>query len=205
MSVQSLQINLFLEELDMDSFETSVFSYNPLGTCHDSPTEAVSRASLLVRRVSQVGILLVILSAVAHSQEGPAADALVKQAAELAAKGGAENLSRAFRLYEQAAMAGNADAMNETGECYSKGTGVAKDLNKTFQWFERGASADNPKAMGNLGVCYRDGIGVAKSTSKALEWLHRGAKMGDGRSIHSIGVCYAKGEGVPRDPTLAVE
>jgi len=97
------------------------FVFEPLCTHQGSPAHAISRPSFHVHRVSQVGILLVLLSAVAHGQQGLEKDARVELADALIAKGGAENLLAGFRLYEQAALAGNADAMSDDRDVLLQG------------------------------------------------------------------------------------
>ena len=131
----------------MNSFATTEFSFKPYGPRQGRPIDAVSSVSFLASRVSQIGILLVVLNAVAHGQQVPATDAQVKQADELATKGGAANLSRAFHLYEQAALAGNLRAMNETGRCYRNGTGVQRDYRKAAEWYGKAAATGDTRGM----------------------------------------------------------
>jgi TPR repeat protein len=130
---------------------------------------------------------------------------MLEQADRLVAQGGAANSSSAFRLYEQAALAGNAEAMNKTGNCFFHGTGITVDLGKAFRWYERGASAGNTEALNNLAFCYMRGKGVTKDARKAFECFEKGANAGIATSMGNLGWCYDDGQGVARDYRKAAE
>jgi TPR repeat protein len=153
--------------------------------------------------IIEVGVVLASSSGIGFGQGIAETDAQVRQANELAAKGGADNMSSAARLYEQAALAGNADAMNRIANCYVRGKGVAVDLEKAFRWYQKGSAAGNLKALNNLAYCYLNGMGTTKDARKAFECFERGAKAGVPDSFGNLGWCYEAGEGVARDPGKA--
>ncbi len=189
----------------MCGYGTNECPFEPPGTRRSRHAREGSVPSLLVRRVARLGIWLVVMSAAASGQTGSARDARVKQAAALAAKGGDENLSEAFRLYEQAARGGNADAMNRVGVCYREGRGVEKSTSKALDWFLEASKQGDVGSMESMGDFYANGEGVHQDWIKAVEWYERGAKAGSGGSMAKLGGCYASGHGEPQSWEKAVE
>ena len=76
------------------------------------------------------------------------------------------------------AEAGNADAQNNLGVMYEKGTGVAQDYAAAVSWYRKAADQGYAAAQYNLGVMYANGTGVAQDYVQAHKWLNLGATSG---------------------------
>jgi len=63
--------------------------------------------------------------------------------------GVAQDYDKARELFQKAADAGDADAMNNLGALYGKGLGVAQDYGKAREWYQKGADAGNTDSMFN--------------------------------------------------------
>ena len=88
--------------------------------------------------------------------------------------------SRAVELFKEAAMRGNAEAMNSYGMCFFTGDGVGQDDSVAVRWFRASAARGFPPAMDNLSACYDLGRGVRKDATESTVWKVRGmAARGD--------------------------
>jgi TPR repeat protein len=105
----------------------------------------------------------------------------------------------AFRLHEQAAARGNADAMFELYAMLAQGAGCAADPARAVQWCVRAAEGGNIRAMANLGGMYATGNGLPRDSARSVEWYARAAENGHGRAAASLGCMYALGQEVERD------
>ena len=106
---------------------------------------------------------------------------------------------------QQAAEAGNADAMNKLGFAYQHGQGVPQDLSQALSWFKKGADADNAGAMTNLGFMYEHGLGVAQDYQQAMSWYIKATHKGFGPAMYCVGYLYEEGGGVPKDAAKALQ
>ncbi|MFZ0771664.1 MAG: caspase family protein [Candidatus Sulfotelmatobacter sp.] len=111
----------------------------------------------------------------------------------------AGQFDQAFRAYQQAAAAGNAEGMTQLGYLYFAGNGVARDYQLARRWFEAGAAAGNATAMANLGVFYREGFGVGQDYLQARQWFEKAAASGDSAGMNGLGGLYFAGLGVAQD------
>jgi TPR repeat protein len=105
----------------------------------------------------------------------------------------------AFRLHEEAAARGNADAMFELYAMLAQGVGCTADPAKAVQWCVKAAEGGNIRAMANLGGMYATGNGLPRDTAKSVEWYERAAEQGHGRAAASLGCMYALGQEIERD------
>lgn len=86
--------------------------------------------------------------------------------------------SAAIKWFEQAANAGNADAMYNLANLY-----VSLDSPKATRWYKRGAEAGQLDAMYELGKQYiRTG-----NVSKALQWFERVSQAGVPAATYELG------------------
>jgi hypothetical protein len=74
---------------------------------------------------------------------------------------------QAVRLYQQAAVQGQAKAQCDLGNSYAKGEGVKKDHVQAFHWYQQAAVQGNSYAQCNLGSLYDKGEGVKKDHVQA--------------------------------------
>ncbi|KAK3710545.1 hypothetical protein QZH41_009365 [Actinostola sp. cb2023] len=113
---------------------------------------------------------------------------------------------RALRYFQQAADAGNSNAMAFLGKMYSEGGHNVKQDNKTaFKWFKKAADQGNPIGQSGLGLMYMLGRGVEKDYEKAFTFFKQAAEQGWVDGHLQIGTMYYHGLGVRRDYKMAIK
>ena len=105
----------------------------------------------------------------------------------------------ARRLYEQAASAGYAMAMNNIGGIFEGGEGELSNYVEAARWYQKAVDAGEPVAMVNLGWLYEQGQGVKKDYAVARRLYETALKAGVTAAMNNLGLMYMKGEGGPRD------
>jgi TPR repeat protein len=111
----------------------------------------------------------------------------------------AGNYAEAFRLYRQAADAGDPVAMRRTGALFELARGVNQDYQEAMRLYRRAEAAGDSTAMVNIGRLYDRGRGVTQSYNEALNWYRKAAAAGQPSGMLNIGMMYSSGDGVPRD------
>lgn len=101
--------------------------------------------------------------------------------------------------WEQAAEAGNLDALFNLGQLYRLGKGVARDLDRAVDYYRRAAEAGHVAAQGNLGTLYYFTLPGAPHVADAFTWWEKAAAEGDARSQYLLGVLYFNGSHVARN------
>lgn len=85
-----------------------------------------------------------------------------------------------FEQMEEAANAGDPDAMEQLAMAYINGSDeVDEDPEKAYYWLEKCAQAGNSQAMYNLALLTAQGIGTERDFVKAAEWMKKAADAGD--------------------------
>jgi uncharacterized caspase-like protein len=112
---------------------------------------------------------------------------------------GQKDYAEARRLYEQAAAAGYAMAMNNIGALYEGGSGTPVNYVEAARWYQKAVDAGEPIGMVDLGWQYETGHGVKKDDAKARQLYETAAKAGEPAAMNNLGLMYMHGEGVPRD------
>jgi TPR repeat protein len=110
-----------------------------------------------------------------------------------------QNAEEQLAKVRTAADAGDANAMVNLGNAYSKGEGVAKDLSEAVRWYRKAAEAGHSEAMVNLGYRYGSGEGVEKDLAEELRWYRKAAEAGNAMAMFNLAVVYHNGEGVEKD------
>jgi hypothetical protein len=110
-----------------------------------------------------------------------------------------KDYAEARRLYEQAAAAGYAMAMNNIGGMYEGGDGGPVNYAEAVRWYSKAADAGEPIAMIDLGWQYETGHGVAKDLAEARRLYELAAKAGVPAGMNNLGLLYMYGKGVKRD------
>jgi hypothetical protein len=105
----------------------------------------------------------------------------------------------ARRLYEQAAAAGYAMAMNNIGAIFEGGEGFPRNYAEANRWYGKAAAAGEPIAMVDQGWLYEHGLGVAKDPVEAARLYGLAAKAGVPDGMNNLGLLYLRGKGVKRD------
>jgi TPR repeat protein len=110
-----------------------------------------------------------------------------------------KDYAEARRLYDQAAAAGYAMAMNNIGALYEGGSGTPVNYVEAARWYQKGVDAGEPIAMVDLGWQYATGHGVKKDYAEARRLYETAVKAGVSSGMNNLGLLYMSGQGVPRD------
>ena len=79
---------------------------------------------------------------------------------------------KAFKIYEELASNGNANAQYALGLMHAKGNGVIQDYKKAVYWYEKAAIQGILEAKYMLFLIYSNGSGdVQKNQKKSMKWL----------------------------------
>lgn len=116
----------------------------------------------------------------------------------------AKDYAKALPLLQEAAEAGNGQAMNSLGDLYYYGQGVAQDDDQARYWYQKAAEAGNTGSMDNLGYLYRYGRGVGQDYTQARYWYQKAADKNDAWGMYNLGCLYENGRGVAQDPRRAL-
>jgi TPR repeat protein len=110
----------------------------------------------------------------------------------------------AFDLFNQAAVAGNADAMGYVGSMYEHGQGTGQNIKQAQLWYQRGADAQNASAMCALGTMYlSNAIGMPpRSDEIAQGWFQKAAELGNAQAMRQLGWLYESNR-LPRNFQIA--
>ena len=97
----------------------------------------------------------------------------------------------AFKLYQNAAKAGHAQAAYRVAVCceigQEEGGGTSRDPVKAMQWYKRAATLGDTPAMYKMGIISLKGLlGQAKNPREALVWLKRAAERADKENPHAL-------------------
>jgi tetratricopeptide (TPR) repeat protein len=110
-----------------------------------------------------------------------------------------KDFAEARRLFEKAADAGYAMAMNNIGTLYEGGDGVAKNYAEAVRWYSKAVAAGEPIAMVDLGWQYETGHGVSRDYGEAVRLYEAAARAGVPAGMNNLGLLYMYGKGVARD------
>jgi tetratricopeptide (TPR) repeat protein len=110
-----------------------------------------------------------------------------------------------FRLYTEAANAGNRLAAYNLGVAYRDGLGTQPDVTKALTWFEKAAAEGDDTAAFNIGAIYDEGTMVPADDQTAIAWYDLAAQRGNTDAMINLGLMYETGEGIPADAQKAVE
>ena len=111
----------------------------------------------------------------------------------------AEDYAKALALYQKAADAGYARAMNGLGRLYEYAHGVSQDYSKAREWYQKAAEAGDANGMSNLGELYESALGVSQDYGKARECYQKAAEAGDVDGMNNLGELYESALGVSQD------
>lgn len=115
------------------------------------------------------------------------------------------NYYSALPLFQQAAKAGDMNAVNYLGYMYRNGLGVEQNYTEAVRWFRKTAEAEDALGMTNLGHMYQDGLGVGQNYKEAARLYTKGAEAGNALAMSSLGYMYANGLGVEKNYDEAVQ
>jgi TPR repeat protein len=106
-----------------------------------------------------------------------------------------------------AALTGDADAMNRLGLMYLNGEGgLNKDETSAVQWFMRAAEAGSAIAMNNLGAMYVSGRGgLVANDEEGVRWYRKAAEAGCGPAMTNLAASYYEGRANHQDYAEAMK
>ena len=116
-----------------------------------------------------------------------------------------KDYTEAYKCFQVAAEAGNAEAQYRLGLCYGNGEGITQDYVEGIKWYKKAAEQGYASAQNNLGNCYFNGRGVTKDYAEALKWYRMAAEQGNASAYLNLGACYFLGRGVKQNYTKAFE
>ena len=103
----------------------------------------------------------------------------------------------------EAALGGDAEAMNSLGVLYFMGTQVPRDYATALIWLQKAIDGGSSNAMSNLATMYLRGTGVPRDPVNAFHWFERSAARGNVQSTYIAAVMVDEGLGTTRDAALA--
>ena len=98
----------------------------------------------------------------------------------------------AFRIWEAAAKAGDADAQRRLAQIYEMGVGTDPDYKSAAAWYRKSAEQGNHAAAMALAALYEAGLGVDKDPAEAKRWYERartpaaGSDSGAAREVERL-------------------
>lgn len=113
-----------------------------------------------------------------------------------------QNLSKARRLYKEAAEQGHRDALYDYAWMCRYGLGGERDITEAIKYFKIGAEQGHYLCMVELAVLYQEP--ECRDYEKAFEWAVHAANSGDAYSEFVLGNLYFFGRGCRYNPDEAV-
>lgn len=105
------------------------------------------------------------------------------------------NPADAQRYYQEAAAAGNTNAMNNLGAFLIKNS----QEKSGFDWLQKAYDAGNKVAAANLAHAYKNGLGVTRDYNKAEALYEKAAQSGIPEAKLALAEMYQKGHIVTKD------
>lgn len=121
-------------------------------------------------------------------------------------RGTKKDAAKSHALHEQAAQAGDADAMFELFALASTGQGTKKDEPRAVVWLMEAAKRNHPRALYNLGAFHAMGtFGFAQDYEASARFYEAASECGHGRASATLGTMYLGGQGVKKSEKKAKE
>ncbi len=113
--------------------------------------------------------------------------------------------TEAYRWYEKAASAGDAESQITLGDWYLDGNKVTRNLLTAVKWYGKAAAQNSAYAQYSLGVIYlqKNNPEVPLNYAQALTWLEKAAWSNFHAAQYLLGKMYYTGMGVPNNQVLA--
>lgn len=106
---------------------------------------------------------------------------------------GSKSKGDGFKLMEEVANHGHADAQNTLGILYLTGNSVILSYEKALLWFQKSANQDNKKAQYNLAYMYAFGLGVAQNIETAKDYFRQSSVVDQWRLDEDAKIVFFKG------------
>ena len=116
----------------------------------------------------------------------------------------AGDFTRAARIWEPLAAAGDETAQYSLGKLYETGNmDLQRDYGRAVEWYRLASAQGVAAAQNNLGLMYAQGRGVARDATRAAELWSSAAKKNHPMAQFNLGLAYFRGEGLPEDKAEA--
>lgn len=115
------------------------------------------------------------------------------------------DLAQAFRDWEQAALAGDANGMNNIADMFHNGEYVAQDYKRAAEWWTKAAGLGHADAQHELADLYRKGDGVPQNLTEAVRLWRIAAEAKHPPAQCSLGLALFRGYGVNADREQAIQ
>ncbi|GAB4822328.1 hypothetical protein N2152v2_009374 [Parachlorella kessleri] len=112
---------------------------------------------------------------------------------------------------QQAAAAGDADAMAHLGHIYANGIAVRQSNDTALVWFIKAAEKGHPSGLFGLGYMHLQGHGVQRNHARALKYFkqavesHSGMWSGHGDAFFYLGLMHLNGWATKQDIPRAAQ
>ena len=111
-----------------------------------------------------------------------------------------QDKQKAFELYKEAALKGQAYAQYKYAEFICENYEKDKGFEYAMEFYERSMAQECPQALHRVALFALKGIGLDKPDPiRAVMLLERAALVGYPASQYSLGCMYAEGDGIPQD------
>ena len=106
-------------------------------------------------------------------------------------EGMAHEYSRKFAEYQQAALAGKADAQYSLAVAYEYGMGVSQNNAMALDWYRKSAAQNYVRAQSRMGLAYAKGqLGLAANTHASAKWFDKASANQQNQSLDMINRMY---------------
>jgi len=115
-------------------------------------------------------------------------------------RGTSVNYAKALRLYQQAALRGNAEAQFIVGGMYYRGQGTDPNGREAFKWLLKAEQQGkfSPESLAIIGSMYLQGVGVPQNYQEAEKYLQLSADLGDISAKKNL--AFMSYSGMGKDP-----
>ncbi len=111
-----------------------------------------------------------------------------------------QDKKKAFELYKEAALKGQAYAQYKYAEYICEGYEEGKGFDCAMKFYELSMAQECPQALHRAALFALKGIGLEKpDPATAVMLLERAAVVGYPASQYNLGCMYAEGDGIPQD------
>jgi len=115
-----------------------------------------------------------------------------------------QDLPKAFKLFRQAANAGDPQGAYYLGLMYRNGMAVARDATAAAHWLRFAADRDLPAAMYQLAQLYLAGEGVRRDEITARRWIEKAAELDYPEAVMAMAIGLRDGSmGFDRNEALS--
>jgi uncharacterized protein len=113
------------------------------------------------------------------------------------------DVAAAYRLLNQEAKAGDAEAQVNLGYLFARGQGVFANQREALRLYNLSAEQGDGEGMNAVGYKYQFGTGVAPDLGLAVHWYCKAVQAGNARGMNNLAILLSDGWGVPKDEEQA--